>query len=622
MKKKLLITMAVIAGFTFAGGNVLAAGTTEIQNIETYKLQILDKVNSPADVKKLSVSELNKLAQDIRYGIMKRSNTIGGHFGPDMGMVEAEIALHYVFNSPQDKIVYDVSHQIYPHKMLTGRKDGFLNPEKYSSVSGYSNPKESPHDNFVIGHTSTGVSLATGIAKARDLQGQNYNVIAIVGDGSLSGGEAYEGLNCAAVLGSNMIIVVNDNQMAIAETHGGLYKNLALLRETNGKASNNIFKALGFDYYYVEKGNDIPSLIQAFQKVKDINRPVVVHIHTEKGKGYQPAVENKEAYHYIAAGTLDKDSAEKTPVQETYNSITSDYLLKKKAENPAILAISAATPAATGLNKQIRDELGKNYTDVGIAEEHAIAYASGAAAYGARPVFEVMSSFIQRGYDQLSQDLALNNSPATILVFGGGISGIDMTHLAIFDIPLISNIPNIVYLAPTTKEEYIAMLDWSTSQNEHPVAIRVPTGNVISTGVPDTTDYSKLNKYKVEAKGKDVAIIAAGNFFELGKQVKEEFSKQLGINATLINPVYLTGVDEKLLKSLEKDHKLVITLENGVIDGGFGEKVARFYSSGNMKVLNFGAKKEFTDRVPAEELFQRYHLTPDLIIKDSAEFLK
>ncbi len=622
MKKQFIASLAVLTVLTAASMDYKALANTTTQKNNTYTLKVLDKVNTPDDVKKLTTAQMKDLSQDIRYAIMKRSNTIGGHLGPDLGIVEATIAMHYVFNSPEDKIVFDVSHQCYPHKMLTGRKYGFLNPEKYSAVSGYTNPEESSHDFFNVGHTSTGVSLATGLAKARDLKGEKYNVIALVGDGSLSGGEAYEGLNNAAVLGSNFIVVINDNEMAIAENHGGLYKNLALLRKTNGKAQNNIFTAMGFDYYYVQDGNDVDSLIKTFKKVKNTTRPTVVHIHTLKGKGLEQAVKDKETYHYIAAGALDKQKVKKENQKETYNSITSEYLLKKQKQNPLVFAISPATPAATGLTKEIRQKMGQNYTDTGIAEEHAVAFASGAAKNGAKPVLEVMSSFIQRTYDQLSQDLALNNSPATILVFGGGISGADMTHLGIFDIPLISNIPNIVYLSPSTKEEYIAMLDWSLSQNSHPVAIRVPSGDVVSTGHADKTDYSKLNKYKIEEKGKDVAIIAAGNFMPLGRQVKQELFKTLKINATLINPKFLSGVDTELLQSLEKDHKVVITLESGLLDGGFGEKISRFYSDKNMKVLNYGAAKEFTDREPVEKLYEKFRLTPQLITEDISNILK
>ena len=582
-------------------------------------MQILDRINSPSDVKNLSEQEMNALAQDIRDGIVKRVNTIGGHLGPDLGIAEATIALHYVFDSPKDKIVFDVSHQVYPHKMLTGRKHGFLNPESYSQISGYSNPAESEHDHFVIGHTSTSVSLATGMAKARDVKGENYNVIALIGDGSLSGGEAYEGFNNAAELGTNIIIIVNDNEMSIAPNHGGLYKNLEELRRSNGTAQNNVFKAIGFEYFYVEEGNNIKSLIETFEKVKNTNHPVVVHIHTLKGKGYKPAEDDKESYHWQLPGFLEQK--EGCAEGESYNSITKDFLLNKKEQKEPVVAITAATPGVFGFTPDFRDKMGANYTDVGIAEEHAIAYASGLAKNGAKPVLALMSSFVQRTYDQMSQDLALNNSPATVLIYWGGISGADMTHLCTFDIPLISNIPNIVYLAPTNKEEYLAMLEWAYNQTEHPVFIRVPATPLVSTGIKDTTDYSILNKFKVINKGEKVAIIAAGNFFTLGQQVKEEIENKLNINATLINPCYLTGVDEELLEGLKKNHNLVITLEDGEIDGGFGEKITRFYGDSDMKVLNYGSKKEFTDRVSLDELYNRYHLKKELIAEDIQKIL-
>ena len=577
-------------------------------------MTVLEKINSSQDVKTLSLQEMNTLAQDIREAILNRVNTIGGHLGPDLGIAEATIAMHYVFDSPKDKFIFDVSHQVYPHKMLTGRKHGFVDSSRLQEISGYSNPKESEHDHFVIGHTSTSVSLATGVAKARDLKGDNYNVIALIGDGSLSGGEAYEGFNNAAELDSNIIIIVNDNEMSIAPNYGGLYKNLAELRNTNGQAQNNVFKAIGFDYYYVEEGNNTEKLIDVFKKVKDTNHPTVVHIHTLKGKGYEPAVVDKETYHWTTPGFLNNKEA--SVQAETYNSITKDFLLDKKQKGEPVIAITAATPGVFEFNPEFRNKMGKNYTDVGIAEEHAIAYASGLAQNGAKPVLALMSSFVQRTYDQMSQDLALNNSPATVLIYWGGISNADMTHLCTFDIPLISNIPNIVYLSPVSKEEYLAMLEWSYNQNEHTVFIRVPSTDVVSYETADNTDYSQLNKYKLVEKGEKVAIIAAGNFFGLGRQVKEELKTQLNIDATLINPRFLTGVDFDMLETLKKDHSVVITLEDGELDGGFGEKITRFYGNSSMKVLNFGSKKEFTDRVPLEELYNRYHLTKELIVSD------
>ncbi len=581
--------------------------------------KILDKVNSPKDLKQLSFEEMNELSDEMRKLIIKKVNTTGGHLGPNLGIIEATVALHYVFNSPVDKFVFDVSHQCYPHKILTGRKEGFTDTDKYLKYTGYTAPEESPHDLFKVGHTSTSVSLATGLAKGRDLKGGNENIIALIGDGSLSGGEAYEGLNNAAVLNSNIIIIVNDNDMSIAENQGGLYANLKLLRDTDGKAENNFFKALGFEYHYVADGHNIKKLVETFEKVKNINHPTIIHIHTIKGKGLADADERKEFYHWILPNALDNKPQ---PAFETYDSITADYITKKYEKDPTVVAISPATPGVTGFTRDFRAKAGKHYVDVGIAEEHAIAFSSGIAKNGGKPILGVMSSFIQRTYDQLSQDLALNSTPATLLVFWGAISEADATHLCSFDISLISNIPNLIYLSPVNKEEYLKMLDWSVEQKDYPVAIRVPFGNVISSGTEDNTDYSQINKYKIEEKGTDIAIIGAGNFFELGKKVKALLSKKLGINATLINPHSLSGIDEELLNSLKSDHKLVITLEDGIVEGGFGQKISSFYGSSAMKVLNFGGKKEFTDRTPLEDLYKSYHLTPELIVEDIEKTIK
>lgn len=580
-------------------------------------LMVLDKINTPEDLRGLSAEEMNLLSAEIRDLILKKVNTTGGHLGPNLGMVEATIALHRVFNSPVDKFVFDVSHQCYPHKILTGRKEGFTNPAKYHTYTGYTAPEESAHDLFKVGHTSTSVSLACGLAKARDLIGGKENVVAIIGDGSLTGGEALEGLNNAAVLGSNIIIVVNDNDMSIAENHGGLYSNLKLLRDTKGQAENNFFKTLGFDYYYIDNGHDFNELISVFDRVKDADHPVLVHMHTIKGKGLHEAEVEKEHYHWIVPGELDKKPvAENAIRKESYESITADYILDRASKDSSIIAISPATPGVSGFTPEFRKKLGKNYVDVGIAEEHAVAFASGLAKGGAKPMLAVMSSFIQRTYDQLSQDLALNNTPATLLIFWGGITGMDATHLSKYDIPLICNIPNIVYLAPVNKEEYISMMDWANSQSEHSVVIRVPFTQVISTGEKDTTDYSKINKYQVVESGSEVAILGLGNFFHLGVKVKDALKANLGISATLINPHFISGVDEELMESLKTNHKLVITLEDGALEGGFGEKIASYFGNSDMKVLNFGARKEFTDRVPLEELYQRYHLTPEQIVDD------
>ncbi len=583
---------------------------------------ILDKVNNPDDLKNLSVDEMNYLADEIRELIIKKVNTTGGHMGPNLGIIETTIAMHYVFNSPVDKIVFDVSHQCYPHKILTGRKEGFTDPDKYLEYTGYTAPEESEHDIFKIGHTSTAASLAAGLAKARDLKGEKSNVIAIVGDGSLSGGEALEGLDNAAALGTNIIIVINDNDMSIAENHGGIYKNLKLLRDTEGQAECNLFKAMGFDYIYVDEGNNIAKMIEAFQKVKDINHPVVVHIKTIKGHGLAAAEENKEVFHWVVPGILDAKTSAPCPQIEDYNSVTKDFILKKIEEDKTTVVVTAATPGVFGFDSEYRKKLGVHYTDVGIAEEHAVAYSSALAKAGAKPILTIMSSFVQRTYDQLSQDLCLNKSPLVILVYWGGISDADATHLCSFDMSMMSNIPNLTYLAPTNKEEYLAMLEYAYSQNHGPVAIRVPSIPLYSTGVEDRTDYSASNKFKLEEKGEKIALLGLGNFFNLAKDVKDEIKNKLNINATLINPRFITGIDKELLESLKADHKVVITLEDGILNGGFGEKIARFYGNSDMKVLNYGAEKEFTDRVPLSELYSRYRLRKELISEDIEKILK
>lgn len=585
---------------------------------------IIEKVNEPKDLKNLNIEALNTLSDEMRQLIIKKVNTIGGHFGPNLGIIEATIAMHYVFNSPVDKFIFDVSHQCYPHKILTGRKEGFMNPDKYLKYTGYTAPAESSHDLFTVGHTSTSVSLATGVAKIRDLKGEKYNVIALIGDGSLTGGEALEGLNNAAVLGSNIIIIVNDNDMSIATNHGGLYNNLRQLRETDGLYEQNMFKTFGFDYYFVKDGNNIQSLINTFEKVKDIQHPTVVHICTEKGHGCQVAVENKEMFHWIMPNTLDENEhliKHEANNFETYENITNNYILEKAKQDKTIVVINAATPGVFGFTQDFRNKLGSQYVDVGIAEEHATAFTSAIAKQGGKPILTIMSSFIQRTYDQLSQDMCLNNSPATILVYWGGISPADCTHLCTFDIPLISNIPNLVYLAPTNKEEHLAMLDWAVNQTEHPVAIRVPTAPLISSGIKDETDYSILNKYKVEKNGEKVAIIGLGNFLNLAKETALEIKNTLGIDPTIINPRFITGIDKELLTKIQENHSVVITLEDGVVDGGFGEKITRFYGKSNIKVLNYGAKKEFTDRIALDELYKKYHLTKELITNDIKEIL-
>lgn len=575
----------------------------------------IEKINGPEDVKKLNIEEMAALAEEMRHALLKRASIHGGHFGPNFGMVEAIIALHYVFESPKDKMVFDVSHQTYPHKMLTGRKDAYLYEEHYDDVTGYSCPQESEHDHFTVGHTSTSVSLACGLAKARDLRGESANVIAIIGDGSLSGGEALEGMDFAAELDSNMIIVVNDNDMSIAENHGGLYSNLKLLRETNGQAECNLFKAMGLDYVYVDHGNDLRELIGAFKQVKDSKKPVVVHINTLKGKGYKPAEEHKEEWHWHLPFDIETGKSH-FPEVEDYSSVTCEYLIEKMKQDPTVVAITSGTPTILGFTQEKRKQAGRQFVDVGIAEETAVALASGIAKGGGKPVYGVYSSFIQRTYDQISQDLCIDRNPATIVVYTGSVFGMtDVTHLGLQDIPMLSNIPGLVYLAPTTKEEYLSMLDWSVEQKEMPVAIKLPGGDMISDGREVTKDWSQLNTYEVTEKGSKIALIGLGTFYFLALQTAEMLEKK-GIHATVINPYYITGLDEGLLEKLKADHDTVVTLEDGILNGGFGEKIARFYGSSDMKVYNYGLKKEFLDRYDVNEVLKENHLTAEQIVND------
>lgn len=577
---------------------------------------LLEKIQSPKDVKVLSMPQLHELAQEIRDGILNRDSNIGGHVGPNLGIVETTIAMHYVFNCPEDKFVFDVSHQSYPHKMLTGRAFGYYDNNRFQEISGYSSPAESPeYDQFELGHTSTSISLASGLQKARDIKGTKENIVVLIGDGSLSGGEALEGLDEVGELGTGIIIIVNDNEMSIAENHGGLYKNLALLRETNGKAECNLFRAMGLDYKYVADGNDVETLIKTFQEVKDINHPIVVHIHTEKGKGYAPAEQNKEPWHWSMPFDIETGKPKVEGGGEDYGNMTAEYLLEEMKKDKHLVAVTSGTPTVAGFFKNRREEAGAQHVDVGIAEEQAVAMISGMAKGGIRPVYNVYSTFIQRTYDQIAQDLCINGNPAVINVFCASLYGMnDITHIGFYDIPMLSNIPNLVYLAPTCWEEYKAMMAWGIQQTAHPVAIRVPGGAVTHSDEQFNEDYSELNRFKMTHKGSKVAIVAMGAFYGLGKQVAALLKEQKGIDATLINPRYITGLDEEMLESLKADHEKVITLEDGALEGGFGEKIARFYGDSDMRTLCFGIKKGLYDRYDYQQLAKDNELTPEQIV--------
>lgn len=583
----------------------------------------IEKIKSPADLKQLNIEALKVVADETRQAVLNRVSKHGGHVGPNLGFVEATVALHYVFDTPNDKLVFDVSHQSYPHKVLTGRASGFLgNVDEMNAISGYSSPTECPeYDNFEVGHTSTSVSLATGLQKARDIKGTKENIIAVIGDGSLSGGEAFEGLDEASELGTGIIIIVNDNEMSIAEPHGGIYKNLRDLRESNGQCNHNWFKAWGFEYKYLEEGNDVEKLIEVFRSVKDTDKPTVVHIHTEKGHGFSPAVENKEAWHYGMPFNREDGSRPERPTTESYEQLLSDWLLKEMKQDKTLVAVTAGTPSAAGFTPEKRKEAGAQHVDVGIAEEQAVAMISGMAKGGLRPVWTVFSTFIQRTYDQIAQDLCINANPAVINVTWGGTASMnDITHICLFDIPMLCSIPGLIYLAPTTCEEYFAMIRWAILQDKKPIAIRIPSNGVHHTTENVDTEYAYEAKYKVTQKGEKVAIIAAGSFYQKGENVVRLLAEK-GIKATLINPRYLNEVDRETLDSLKGGHKLVVTLEDGSKDGGFGERIAAYYGTSEMKVLVGGIKKDLYDRFDLQQLLSDNRLLDEQIVEDVVSIL-
>ena len=584
----------------------------------------IEKIKSPADLKKLDIEALKIVADETRQAVLNRVSKHGGHVGPNLGFVEATVALHYVFDAPKDKLVFDVSHQSYPHKILTGRAAGFLGDlDDMNAISGYSSPAESPiYDNFEVGHTSTSISLATGLQKARDIKGTDENIIAVIGDGSLSGGEAFEGLDEASELGTGIIIVVNDNEMSIAENHGGIYKNLRALRQSNGQCEHNWFKAWGFEYHCLEEGNDIARLIQVFKKVKGTQRPTVVHIHTEKGHGFAPAVEDKETWHWSMPFNITDGSLLNPPTGESYDRLFSDWMLREMKRDKTLIAVTAGTPTAAGFTPAKRREAGAQHIDMGIAEEQAAAMISGMAKGGLHPVWTVYSTFIQRTYDQIAQDLCINSNPAVINVVGGGTASMnDITHICLFDIPMLCSIPNLIYLAPTTCEEYFAMLRWAIDQDRKPIAIRVPSNGVNHTAEPVDTEYSYTPQYKVTRQGSLVAIIAAGSFYQKGENVADILAAK-GINATLINPRYLNAVDAETLDSLKAEHRLIVTLEDGCKDGGFGERIASYYGTSDMKVLVSGVKKDLYDRYNLRQLLADNRLLDEQIVDDILAIIK
>jgi 1-deoxy-D-xylulose-5-phosphate synthase len=569
---------------------------------------LLNKISGPKDLKKLSIPEMEELAKEIRTLILEKDAAKGGHLGPDLGIVEATIAYYYVFDAPKDKIVWDVSHQTYPHKMLTGRALAWIDPDHYEDVTPYTNPDESPYDYYAVGHTSTSIALATGMAKARDLMGRHENIMALIGDGSMTGGLAYEGLNNAVIEKHNIVVVVNDNQMSIDENVGGLVTALKKLRDSNGETKENPFTAMGFDYRYVADGNDVKSMIDAFKAVKDVDHPILLHINTLKGKGYEPAIDNEEAHHWVMPFDLKTDKTTvPAPEGPTANSVAMDVMKKHIENGEKIMAIDAAIPGVFGLD-EIKNKYPENYHDVGIAEQESVAFAAGMTKEGAVPVLFENSTFLQRAFDQLSHDVAANDLPVVMMVAGGGMSGTSKTHLGIFDQVMISNLPNWIYLAPTTLAEEKDMMEWAIKQRKHPVAIKMPTKRV-PAGKDVSRDYSEI-KYDIKP-GNDVAVLALGDMYEmLGKEVAEK------LGASLVNPISANILDTASLDKLADENKVIVTLEDNILDGGFGEKVASYLGDKDVKVLNYGQKRVYTDQVPLKDILKDNRMTVDQIVED------
>jgi len=587
-----------------------------MQTKESFALY-LERIASPADIKSCTPAERSALAEEMRAALIRRTSVCGGHIAPNLGIIEATIALHTVFDSPRDKIIFDVSHQCYPHKMLTGRVGAYVNEKEYGGVSGFTNTDESAHDIFNIGHTSTAVSLATGLAKARDLAGRTENIIAVVGDGSMSGGEALEGLNVAGEMRSNLIIVFNDNEWSISENHGGMYEKFRTLRETGGNAPDNLFRAMNLDYRFVADGNDTEELIRVFSEVKDTKVPVVVHIVTQKGKGLSFAEDDPEGWHRHKPFHLDTGAAKSPETPGPYDAATIDFVRKTARENPNFVYLSAGIVGGIGLTPEDRAALGAQYVDVGIAEEHAVAMASGLARGGARPIFGTYSTFFQRVYDQMAQDVCINRSPAVFLATGTSLyRSTDVTHLGFYDISIFSHIPNLVYLAPTSVAEHLAVLDWAVRQTEHPVMIRMPFSGYAESPYPVRTDYSELNKYQIVTHGADVALIGVGNFAAMASEAAALLARE-GIRATVVNPLFLSGLDTALLDALKETHRLILTVEDGILEGGFGQKIAAYYgNTPHVRVKSYGLPKKFFNRYNPAQLALKYRLTAEQITAD------
>lgn len=612
----------------------------------------LEKVNYPEDLKKLDLKKLPILSDEIRKFLINAVSETGGHLSSNLGVVELTVALHYCFNCPKDKIVWDVGHQSYTHKILTGRKNEFSTLRKKDGLSGFPRIGESEYDTFSTGHSSTSIAVALGIAKARDLKRQNYNVLAVIGDGAMTGGLAYEALNNACKSNTKMVIILNDNQMSISPNVGAMSQYLSNLRTTqkylNAKDDiqhklnsmpvigkpiynfldktkntvkhtimpNNVFEALGIRYIGPVDGHDITQLVHVFNRIKNLKGPVLIHVMTKKGKGYKPAEINPSVYHGV--GKFDKEVGviQSSVSPKTYSKILGEKLLLMAAYNKKICAITAAMPESTGLG-QFAKTYPERFFDVGIAEEYAVTFSSGLAVSGYVPVFAVYSTFLQRAYDQILHDVCLSNLHTVFCIDRAGIVGSDgETHQGIYDISFLLSIPNLVILAPKNGKELEDMFEYAVNKLNCPVAIRYPRGKA-SEVLNDVNTPIELGKSEIIYEGTDIAIVSFGAMMDVAIDVYSDL-KEKGYNPTLINARFAYPMDSECIKSLAKNHRYIYTLEDNILSGGFGEHFTmEIVNSGekSCSVFNFAFPNAYIEQGSREQLFEKYGMDKEHILE-------
>ncbi|MGL5749820.1 MAG: 1-deoxy-D-xylulose-5-phosphate synthase [Paraclostridium sp.] len=616
----------------------------------------LDKVNSPKDIKNMSTHEMDLLAKDIRKFLVRSVSNTGGHLASNLGVVELTLALHKVFNSPSDKIVWDVGHQAYVHKIITGRKDNFRTLRQFNGLSGFPKENESEHDIFDTGHSSTSISIGAGLACSRDIKGENFSVISVIGDGSITGGMALEALNHIGYVKTKMIVILNDNEMSIDKNVGGMSKHLSslirnskvnrvkdevekilnvapggnLISKTAHKFKDSIisnfipqdcafFESIGIKYSGPIDGHDIDEIVSALEYANKQDGPVILHVITKKGKGYKFAEQEPHKYHGVSKFDI------KIGIQESSNksisSAVGDKLIDLANKDENVVAITAAMPSGTGLNK-FSDTYPSRYYDVGIAEQHAVAFACGLAKNNMKPYFAVYSSFLQRAYDQIIHDMAITNKNVTLLIDRAGLVGNDgETHHGMFDLSYLNSIPNISVMAPKDTKELELMMDLSL-EIDGPIAIRYPRGNsyFLEKGVYEPI---KLGQYEVINNGNDVAIFAIGNMVKQSIEAAE-ILKNKGIQPTIVNARFLKPIDEELINEVLKTHRYVVTIEDNIVTGGFGSRINKFLIDNNYdnKILNIALDEEFIPHGDVNALYDSYGLSVDCIVDKVENLLK